>query len=305
MMKNKMLLMLSVLVLASCTKESLLNELDGETIENVRIEDVPNSSLIDVYTEKARWGDATGYMNLAKCYHDGMGVKADLISFYTMLDLVKRQGHADVAHAYLDSLPSDDGMKIMIDAFAHIEFDDQTRVDSIAKVLTGTNLLDGQVFHGISQMNMGDTIGAFYTFQEVAEKGSFLAELLLSVTPRPGEVKNKTVKLERLAALCDQHPVVSMMLADLYVEKDPFDAEYTKKAAMYYQIADKHGFLDKQQACWLLEYYRREGIQIDDKERERLETLAWNEHDRFMPEIDFVEEPIDSVCVDTISVMDE
>lgn len=305
MMKKKMLFMLSVLVMASCTKQSLLNGFDEETIESVRIEDVSNSSLIDAYTEKARWGDVTGYMNLAKCYHDGVGVKADLISFYTMLDLVMRQGHADMAHAYLDSLPADDSMKMMLDVFSHIDFDDQASIDSIAKALSGSNLMDGQLFHGLSQMNMGDTIGAFYTFQEVAEKGSFLAELLLSVTPRPGEAKNKTVKLERLAALCDRYPVVSKLVADLYVEEYPSDAEYTNKAARYYQMADKHGFLDKGQARWLLEYYTQEGIPIDDKERERLETLARYGHDRFMPEIDFVEEPIDSVCVDTISVMEQ
>ena len=177
MMKKKMLFMLSVLVMASCTKQSLFNGFEEETIESVRIEDVSNSSLIDAYTEKARWGDVTGYMNLAKCYHDGVGVKADLISFYTMLDLAMRQGSADMAHAYLDSLPSDDSMKIMLNAFTHIDVNDQANTDSIAEALSGSNLLDGQLFHGFSQMNVGDTIGAFYTFQEVAEKGSFLAEL--------------------------------------------------------------------------------------------------------------------------------
>jgi hypothetical protein len=111
--------------------------------------------------------------------------------------------------------------------------------------------------------------------------------------------------MERLATFCGQYPVANMLLGDFYIEEENHNAENVKKAAMCYQIADRYGFLDKQQARWLLTYYSQEGIQIDEKERERLEKLAEGSHEMFIPEMDDIEESIDSICVDTVSIMDE
>ena len=302
-MRKMIMPMVAVLFMASCTEQSLLNEYEYGTTESARVQDTSTPSLIKTYTEMARWGDATAYMNLAKCYHDGIGVKADLMVTSAMLDLAANYGQPDMAQAFVDSLPPDDYLKMAMDAISHIGHIDESITDSIVDALIGIGSPDGYAFRGMIQFNQGDTISAIQNLMAGKEKGSSLADILLCTVPIHDEQEREIVKAERLSSLTDQYPIVNIFLGDMYSEDERNDAGQAHKAAVCYQQADRHGFLNKRQARWLLDYYTREGIQIDDKEKERLEALAVKVWERNMPEIEYIEEPIDSVYNETIPIL--
>lgn len=293
----------AVLFMASCTEQPLLNDNEYETTESVRVQETTSISLIKTYTEMARWGDATAYMNLAKCYHDGIGVKADCLTTFAMLKLAAQYGHPDKARAFVDSLPADDNIKMFMNAIDHIDHCSDNTTDSIADALISSGCPDGYSLRGMAQINRGDTIGGTHSLQMGIEMGSTLAEILSCAIPMPGESENETIIAERLSALSLRLPVVNMILGVIYSDDGSNDIEKVHKAAAFYQEADKHGLLNKRQARWLLDYYTREGIQIDEKERERLETIAVKVVERKIHEIEHTEEPIDSVCNDTISIL--
>lgn len=122
--------------------------------------------------------------------------------------------------------------------------------------------------------------------------------------PGKGELLNKSMKIRRLSALSEQYPVINLIVGDLYAEDETLEIKDDSKAAMHYIEADKHGLLDIHQARWLLTYYDQEGIQIDDKERERLEKLAEGSHEMTIPEDDDKKGTIEIICVDSTSVIE-
>lgn len=302
-MRKMIMSIVAVLFMASCTEQSLLNDNEYGTAASARGQDTSTPSLIKTYTEMARWGDATAYMNLAKCYHDGIGVKADLLVTSAMLDLAANYGQPDMAQAFIDSLPPDDYMKMAMDAISHIGHIDESITDSIVDALIAIGSPDGYAFRGMIQFNQGDTISGIQNLMAGKEKGSSLADILLCAVPKPDELEREIVITERLSSLTDQYPIVNIFLGDMYSEDESNDAEKAHKAAVCYLQANKHGFLNKRQARWLLDYYTREGIQVDVKEKERLEALAVKVWEANIPVIENIEEPIDSVCVDTIPIL--
>lgn len=303
-MRKMIMPMVAILFMTSSTEQSLLNDNEHETTESARVQETHTPSSIKTYTEMARWGDATAYMNLARCYHDGIGVKADYMTTFAMLELAAQYGHPDMAQTFVDSLPADDHMKMIMNAINHIDHHDDGTTGSIADALISCGCPEGYSLRGIAQINRGDTIGGTHSLQMGVEMGSTLAEILSCATPILGESDDEITAAERLSALSNRYPVVNMILGDIYSEDGSNDAEKAHKAAAYYQEADRHGLLNKHQARWLLDFYTHEGLQIDDKERVRLETLAIKVHESTMHEIENTEEPIDSVCIDTIIIMD-
>lgn len=269
-MKNFMLLMAMMILVASCSEQSMMDVFDGKKTEYLKSNDLSSPSLIDTYTKMARWGDAAAYMKLAEFYHDGIGVKTDFLVSFAMLDQASRYGQAEKVEAFIDSLPTDDVMKMMMDAIDNMDDEGCGMADSIANVLVANDNPDGFFLRGMMQIIRGDTIGGFYAIQTGAERGSSFAELLLCAMPRPGEPEDQLMVAERLSVLSDRIPVASMFLGDLYSGYE----DYADKAAMYYQRADKYGLLNRRQADWLIKYYSQEGVRIADEERERLETLV-------------------------------
>lgn len=303
-MKKMFLLMLSAFYIQSCTNHSLLNDFERDEPKNMGKQSRSHSNAIDTYIKMARWGDVTAYMNLAKCYHDGLGVKADLLTSVAMLTLAGQHGQSNEAQAFIDSLPSNDSMKMIMNAMNHIDDKQNEQTDSMINVLIDNGCSDGYSLRGLSLISIGDTIGGVYNLQKGAEMGSAFAETLLCAMPGKGELLNKSMKIRRLSALSEQYPVINLIVGDLYAEDETLEIKDDSKAAMHYIEADKHGLLDIHQARWLLTYYDQEGIQIDDKERERLEKLAEGSHEMTIPEDDDKKGTIEIICVDSTSVIE-
>lgn len=269
-MKNFMLLMAMMILVTSCSEQSMMDVFDGKKTEYLKSNDLSSPSLIDTYTKMARWGDAAAYMKLAEFYHDGKEVKTDFLVSFAMLDQASQYGQAEKVEAFIDSLPTDDVMKMMMVAIDNMDDEGCGIADSIANALVANDNPDGFFLRGIRQVIKGDTIGGFYAIQTGAERGSSFAELLLCAMPRPGEPEDQLMVAERLSVLSDRIPIASMFLGDLYSGYE----DYADKAAMCYQRADKYGLLNRRQADWLIKYYSQEGVRIADEERERLETLV-------------------------------
>ena len=269
-MKNFVLLMAMMILVASCSEQSMMDVFDGKKTEYLKSNDLSSPSLIDTYTKMARWGDAAAYMKLAEFYHDGIGVKTDILVSFAMLDQASQYGQAEKVEAFIDSLPTNDALKMMMVAIDNMDDEGCGIADSIANALVANDNPDGFFLRGMRQIIKGDTIGGFYAIQTGAERGSSFAELLLCAMPRPGEPEDQLMVAERLSVLSDRIPIASMFLGDLYSDYE----DYADKAAMYYQRADKYGLLNRRQADWLIKYYSQEGVRIADEERERLETLV-------------------------------
>ena len=78
----------------------------------------------------------------------------------------------------------------------------------------------------------------------------------------------------KLVEMADEFPFANKFLAEMYAGKVCDSVFDPKLAASYYKEADKYGFLGRKGAKWLLDYYSREGILIDDLEKERLKKLC-------------------------------
>jgi len=302
MKKSCIIGLIAVLLIASCSEQSLIDDSVAE-MPSVEIEQVNSpTSLVDSYLEKARWGDASAYVKLAECYHDGNGVKADFLGMVTMLMMAERFGGIDALSNYLDSLPNDDNMKMTFRAVARLDHRNYDVTDSIADVLIANGYSEGYSLKGIVQVERGDTLGGQQTIQHGAYSGSTFAELLMCAVPDPGEKSSRVVKMEKIKELSGRVPIADLLLGDMYSGFEGDSVQDDKLAAMYYQQADKQGALADRQARWLLNYYKREGVAVDEKEIERLNILAGNRRARVSHHGDI--EPCDTVCTDSICALD-
>lgn len=288
--------------MASCSEQSFIDDYAAETPSTESEQVNSPASLVGSYLEKARWGDASAYVKLAECYHDGIGVKTDFMGMVTMLMMAERFGGIDALSNYLDSLPDDDNMKMTFRAVARIDHRNYDVTDSIADVLIASGYAEGYSLKGIVLVERGDTLRGQQTIQHGADSGSTFAELLMCAVPDPGEKNSRVVKIEKLKELSGRVPIADLMLGDVYSGFEGDSVQDDKLAAKYYQQADKQGALADRQARWLLNYYRREGVVVDGKEIERLKILARNRRARVSHHGDI--EPCDTVCTDSICALD-
>lgn len=302
-MKKNFVLLMAVLLMASCSEQSLIDDYVTEVQSVEKQQETPMANLYESNITKARWGDANAYIQLAKCYHDGIGVKADFMGTVTMLMMADQFGEKKGMDKFLDSLPDDDNMKMTFKAIEQLDRRGYARGDSIADILISNGFSDGYSIRGILQVEQGDTLGGYQSIQEGVERGSTFGQLLLCAFPTKGEQTDNVFKLEMMKEYADVIPLAGMLIGDIYSGYDDGKVVDAGLAAQYYQKADRLGVLGRRQARWLLGYYEREGIQVDAQEIERLNTIAgYKLADR---KIEYSHEAqCDSVCTDSICAMD-
>ena len=268
-MKKLFGLLIGLLVLASCSDQLMENDLS-------RVES-PTNQVADEYChylEKARWGDADAYVKLADCYRNGVGVKPDFIGMTAMLAMAEQYNNTLRLQDYLKALPDNDSYRLMFETMDEIGKKNHDKVKDVAAILVANGKPEGYVINGAMQVEEGDTIGGLETIRYGAEQGSSFGELILCMAPAFLGNYQKPYIAEKLIAMSDKFPFANKFLAEMYAGEVCDSVLNPELATKYYLKADEHGFLGKKGAIWLLDYYREEGMQIDEREKERLTILA-------------------------------
>ena len=268
-MKKLFTVGLCVLMLASCS--------DQLTETNPSMNQTPvnqDGNEYQYYLEKARWGDANAYQKLADFYRTGVGVKADFIGMTAMLSMAEQYNRDLRVDDYLMALPEEDGYKRLFNTMDELKSKDMDKVKSTASALIADGKPEGYVIRGAMLIEEGDTLGGLETIRYGADQGSSFGELILHMSPAFLYNNRKPFDAPGLIRMAEQHPFAYKFLAEMYAGEVCDSVYAPEQAARYYQKADEYGFLGRKGAKWLLDYYTREGIQIDDLEKQRLKHSA-------------------------------
>ena len=268
-MKKIIICFVALLGLAGCSDQLT----EGELANAVQ----PMNQVDDeyyYYLEKARWGDAGAYVKLADFYREGKYVKSDFLGMTAMLAMAEQYDSSLRLKEYLKALPDDDSYKLMFEAMDEIGRKDCDKVKNVASMLVANGKPEGYVINGAMQVEEGDTIGGLETIRYGAEQGSSFGELILCMAPALMGKNQQPYNAEKLISMADKFPFANKFLAEMYAG-EVCDSVYNPElAASYLLKADKYGFLGRRGAKWLLDYYESEHIEIDELEKQRLQTLC-------------------------------
>ena len=295
---KKILYIFVALLIAGCSEQDAYNDMVDAPIS---MSEAPPTDQYSALLEQARWGNSDAYLKLAGFYHDGIGVKADFMGMMSMLAMADQYGASPKSiDSYLLSLPETDNTKLIIEAFASLDRKNTYKTDSLTEILIANGSAEGYALKGILQIERGDTLGGKQTIQTSADMGSSFAKLLLCAVPRPGS-KNNTLDMDMLKDLSVSTPLASKLLGDYYSGYEKGYTEDEHLAAYFYKKADEQGCLGKRPARYLINYYERNGINIEPKEMERLRILSGNtDPDVYIP--DSIAVDIDYIDTDSVVI---
>lgn len=295
---KKILYIFVALLIAGCSEQDVYNDIvDAPSIMSEK----SNTDQYSALLEQARWGNSDAYLKLAGFYHDGIGVKADFMGMMSMLAMADQYGASPKStDSYLLSLPETDNTKLIIEAFASLDRKNTYKTDSLTEILIANGSAEGYALKGILQIERGDTLGGKQTIQTSADMGSSFARLLLCAVPTLGS-KNNTLDMDMLKDLSVSTPLASKLLGDYYSGYEKGYTEDEHLAAYFYKKADEQGCLGKRPARYLINYYERNGINIEPKEMERLRILSGNtDSDVYIP--DSIAVDIDYIDTDSVVI---
>ena len=297
---KRILYIFVALLVAGCSEQDVYNDIvDAPNITS----EVPAKDQYSVLLEQARWGNSEAYLKLAEFYHDGIGVKADFMGMMSMLAMADQYGASNKTFdSYLFALPETDNTKMIVEAFASLDRKNMNKTDSLTEILIANGSAEGYALKGVLQIERGDTLGGKQSIQTSADMGSSFAKILLCAVPLPGE-RHKDLDIDMLKSLSPNIPLANKLLGDMYsgYEKGCIQDEHL--AAYFYSKADEQGCLGKRPARYLINYYERNGINIEAKEMERLRILSGNtDPDVYIP--DSIAVDIDYIDTDSVVVSD-
>ena len=143
-MKKFIVLTILAMLMASCSEQHLLDDYVSQTSAQLSESEPSQTGIVNSYLEKARWGDGDAFLNLAKCYHDGIGVKSDFMGTLTMLMMADQYGVPNHSiEDYLMSLPDTDHTKMIFEAIAKLDRRNILPTDSIVENLIANGSADG------------------------------------------------------------------------------------------------------------------------------------------------------------------
>ena len=263
---RKYFVFIVALVLTGCSDQYFEDELLVEKTVITRGVDV------ETLIEQARWGSGEAYLKLARCYHDGNGVKRDFVSMLCMVEMAQQYGTVKSFGDYMQTMPPESEYKLLFDAISYIYDREHDKANAIAEHLIELDCVDGFAVKGILAMDRKDSIEVKRCFEQAAEMGSTFGELLLCVKDWKDSLE---FDITRLILLSDRIPLANLMLAAHYADLTNSEKNYDKMASYFYLRADECGLLGKKNARWLLNYYKNGGIRtIDDKDFARIKKLA-------------------------------
>ena len=262
---KKILLLIVVLILASCS-----DQFSVDSVVDAPIEQTANSD-VKMLIEKARRGDGKAYVELANRYRDGIGVNQDFIGMLAMVSFADEYGGICRMEDYLSSLPDDSDYKLVFDAMEKFTGNKSDEALAMAEKLIVKNCPEGYTVKGIITSEQGDKAEGKRLLTIAAEKGSGFAELYLCI---PNKQQGEEPDIATLSALVDKLPIANACLAKIYANKDYESIYDERQAAFYYMKADANACLSRDGARWLMGYYLRNNMQIEKHEMERLKTLG-------------------------------
>lgn len=255
-----------LLAMVSCTDQLMESGVVGESVEQTPASDV--TALI----EKARWGDAQAYVQLANCYRDGTGVKQDFLNMVCMMIYADEYSGVKNIKDYMGALPEESEYRLAYEAMDK-SFSKADEILEVADKLIARDCVEGYTIKGIILSEQSDKEEGKRLLELAVERGSTLAQIFLCVQ---GWQKDSAPDIDRLKAVADSVPIANVCLGDFFSGKTGDESmKDDQLAAYYYMKADEHALLGKYSARWLLNYYKRGGnINLSNKDIERLETLA-------------------------------
>lgn len=268
-MKKLLGLLFGLLVLAGCSDQLTDNDL-------LRVETTANQVTDEYhyYLEKARWGDAEAYVKLADCYRNGVGVKMDFMGMVGLLSMAEKYDSSKKLNNYFNALPDDDCYKMLFFTIERLNKKDIEEVAQLSNTLIAKGIPEGYVLNGAIQVEHGDTIGGLETIRMGADLGSSFGELILGMSPSLLTNNKKPFDANILLKMADKYPYANKFLAEMYAGEVCDSVLDVELATKYFLKADEYGFLGQKGAKWLLNYYEEKGIQIDEREKQRLNILA-------------------------------
>lgn len=260
-----------LLIFASCSKRQFLENASLGNQEIFLAQSLSPQDSVKFLLHQARYGEATAYLKLADCYREGFGVKKDFLSAAMMVKMAKMRGAIDKEADYLDILPDDDKLKILL---PFLLFQKPTVEDM--KAVMQNKLLgecqEAKTMLGLATIEQGDAAKGWNLIKEAAGHGCSFAELVEASFDGEFNVSPDTVKLCKIA---NRVPMAYSILGRIYNEPDEIGFCDKRRAMEYYMKAEEYGVLDSLGARTILEYYKEGGdIQLTDDDVRRLEIIC-------------------------------
>ena len=272
-MKNWCLYLITMLLLASCSEQQLMEEtLSSQKLTEQKGMTISPQDSIKSLLYQARWGDGSAYLKLADCYRDGIGVKKDFFGMITMAHMAEWRGAINRMDDYIYGLPDGHEYKTLFLLMDGYKSYIQEGTDSVEHVLSNNGSPEAKTLLGIITLDKGDTISGMNMVKDAAEQGCSLAELLLTIPDWKGRLRADATKLGIIA---HRVPLAYLILGDLYYEPDDNGKSNKQLAVEYYMKAEEHAVLDRHGAERVLDYYRNGGIvQLTEDDIKRLELIV-------------------------------
>lgn len=272
-MKNWCLYLITMLLLASCSEQQLMEEtLSSQKLTEQKGMTVTPQDSIKSLLYQARWGDGSAYLKLADCYRDGIGVKKDFFGMITMAHMAEWRGAINRMDDYIYGLPDGHEYKTLFLLMDGYKSYIQEGTDSVEHVLSNNGSPEAKTLLGIITIDKGDTISGMNMVKDAAEQGCSLAELLLTIPDWKGRLRADATKLGIIA---HRVPLAYLILGDLYYEPDDNGKSNKQLAVEYYMKAEEHAVLDRHGAERVLDYYRNGGnVQLTEDDIKRLELIV-------------------------------
>ena len=272
-MKNLCLYIITMLLLASCSEQQVMEEtLSSQKLTEQKGMTVTPQDSIKSLLYQARWGDGSAYLKLADCYRDGIGVKKDFFGMITMAHMAEWRGAINRMDDYIYGLPDGHEYKTLFLLMDGYKSYIQEGTDSVEHVLSNNESPEAKTLLGIITLDKGDTISGMNMVKDAAEQGCSLAELLLTIPDWKGRLRADATKLGIIA---HRVPLAYLILGDLYYEPDDNGKSNKQLAVEYYMKAEEHAVLDRHGAERVLDYYRNGGIvQLTEDDIKRLELIV-------------------------------
>ena len=272
-MKNWCLYLITMLLLASCSEQQVMEEtLSSQKLtEKNGMTVTPQDSIMSLLYQ-ARWGDGSAYLKLADCYRDGIGVKKDFLGMITMAHMAEWRGAINRMDDYIYGLPEGHEYKTLFLLLDDYKSYIQEGTDSVEHVLSNNGSPEAKTLLGIITIDKGDTISGINMVKDAAEQGCSLAELLLTIPEWKGRLRADATNL---AIIAHRVPLANLILGDLYYEPDENGKSNKQLAVEYYMKAEEHTVLGRHGAERVLDYYRNGGhIQLTEDDIKRLELIV-------------------------------
>lgn len=218
--------------------------------------------------ERARWGDANAFKELADRHCTGRGVKKDFLDAIVRAFQAEEHG-GESAKDYLRQPPDDNILSLMLrytDGHGVITPEEK---DAVISSLSSSDDPDAEGMAGVLAIARGDTVLGKARLDEAASRGSDFS-LLFPMIMCSEDISSRDSA--RLAQVAGQHPLAYMILGKM-CRQSPGNGHYNRDMAAYYLMkADESGWLTAKDAAWLLqEYHKGEGsVHLSDTDVVRL-----------------------------------